>query len=147
MLYAPSSGVLPVEVIVWTKGEPLSTAFSFSVSRASETETPSFTSDAACLRLAAVMRLMAPIWSCLPHRPQLESSVIQRSTMAAVTEWPGWASAERPAAKIKAAAPHRPLSAIAYLLCLVMMAKECHLITQLSPRLWRSRCFPSSDLD
>src|SRR5579863_10339851 len=52
-----------------------------------ETETPSLTSAAACLRLAGVIRLTAPIWSSLPQRPQFESSVIHWSTMAAVTVW------------------------------------------------------------
>src|SRR5215468_3435138 len=79
--------------MVWTNGEPLSAACSVSVFRASETETPSLTSEAACLRLAGVIRFTAPIWSCLPQRPQLDSSVIQLSTIAAVTEWPDCASA------------------------------------------------------
>src|SRR5579863_8275381 len=60
-----------------------------------ETETPSLTSAAACLRLAGVIRLTAPIWSSLPHRPQFESWVIIWSTVAAVTVWLDCASAVR----------------------------------------------------
>src|SRR5437763_14070707 len=78
--------------MVWTKGESLSSALTVSVLRARDTGIPSFTSDAACLRLAGVIRLTAPIWSCLPQRPQLDSSVIQVSTWAAVTAWPACAS-------------------------------------------------------
>src|SRR5579862_9155461 len=80
--------------MVWPKGESLSSALAESVLCAMETETPSLTSAAACLRLAGVMRLTAPIWSSLPQRPQLESSVIHWSTMAAVTAWVDWAGVE-----------------------------------------------------
>src|SRR5579862_5083942 len=80
--------------MVWPKGESLSSALAESVLCAMETETPSLTSAAACLRLAGVMRLTAPIWSSFPQRPQLESSVIHWSTMAAVTVWVDCAGVE-----------------------------------------------------
>src|SRR5881397_1974937 len=55
-----------------------------SASSEHETLTPSRTSPAAALRLAAVIRLTVPAWSSFPHLPQLESSVIQRSTSSLV---------------------------------------------------------------
>src|SRR4051812_2513411 len=57
-------------------------ARSVLTSPASETLTPSFTRAAACLRLAGVIRLLAPTWSSLPQRPQFESSVFQPSYWA-----------------------------------------------------------------
>src|SRR4026208_509574 len=85
MAYWPINRLAPVLVISCTNGDPLSTAFSTSVSRASDTDTPSRTSAAACLRLAGVMRLSAPISSCVPQRPQLESSFIHPSMTVLVS--------------------------------------------------------------
>src|SRR5262249_55252254 len=45
----------------------------------------SLTSAAACFRFAGVIKLRAPSWSSLPHRPQFDSSFFQRSTSALVT--------------------------------------------------------------
>src|SRR5262245_48030592 len=52
---------------------------------ARETEMPSFTRAAACLRFADVIRLSVPISSSFPQRPQFESSVCHRSYSALVT--------------------------------------------------------------
>jgi tetratricopeptide (TPR) repeat protein len=57
MPWAGSAMLVPIEV---NGGLPLSTAFSFNVSWARETETPAFTRAAACFRLAGVIRLIAP---------------------------------------------------------------------------------------
>src|SRR5271166_1870824 len=54
------------------------------MSWASEMATPSLTIPAASLRLAGVIRLRVPSWSSFPHRPQLESSVINLSTSSFV---------------------------------------------------------------
>ena len=51
----------PIASIWRSYGCGLSTAFSVSTSRASETENPSFTSAAACRRFAGVIRFTAPI--------------------------------------------------------------------------------------
>src|SRR5271157_5832484 len=93
---APASGA-PAGGVPWTacpgapprgppppSGTPVEPSFGRSASRDAETDTPSFTSAAAALRLAGVMRFMVPAWSSLPHFPQLESSVIQRSTSSFV---------------------------------------------------------------
>src|SRR5438552_5737928 len=58
-------------------GQGLSISLDALASRASDTENPSFTSAAACLRLAGVTRLSVPNSSSLPQRPQLESLVCQ----------------------------------------------------------------------
>ena len=63
-------------------GQGTSTPFSVSAFDASDTATPSFTSAAACARFAGVTRLSVPSSSSLPQRPQLESSVCQRSYSA-----------------------------------------------------------------
>src|SRR5215510_14732577 len=65
-------------------GHGLSASFSALSFEAREIETPSFTSAAACLRLAGVMRLRVPSSSSFPHRPQLDNSVCQRSYSAFV---------------------------------------------------------------
>ena len=65
---------VPARSTTWKNGEPLSTAFSFSTSRARETDTPERTSAIAALRLAGGTRLSAPSWSSAPQRPQFESS-------------------------------------------------------------------------
>ena len=94
MLNCPSTGGL----ILSMNGEPLSTAFTESVSRDSETETPSVTSLAAALRLAGVMRLTVPNWSSLPQRPQFERSFIicSKSAFEICAGVGVWASAVRP---------------------------------------------------
>ena len=51
----------------------------------SETDIPSVASASAARRLSGVIRLTAPSWSSSPQRPQLESPVIQVSTVSAVT--------------------------------------------------------------
>src|SRR5262249_19326842 len=66
-------------------GHGLSTSFSALSLEAIEIEMPSFTSAAACLRLAGVMRLSVPSSSSFPHRPQLDNSVRHRSYSAFVT--------------------------------------------------------------
>src|SRR5262249_42643664 len=66
-------------------GHGLSTSFSALSFEAIEIEMPSFTSAAACLRLAGVMRLSVPSSSSFPHRPQLDNSVCHRSYSAFVT--------------------------------------------------------------
>src|SRR5262245_1762797 len=71
--------------IAHSTGQGTSTPFWVSAFEASETVTPSFTSAAACARLAGVTRLSVPSSSSLPQRPQLESSVCQRSYSAFVT--------------------------------------------------------------
>src|SRR5918993_1538040 len=45
---------------------------------------PSVTSATAALRTAGVIRLKVPIWSSLPHRPQLEMFFIICTTSARV---------------------------------------------------------------
>src|ERR1035438_3501526 len=65
-------------------GPPVEPSFGRSASSAMETLTPSRTSAAAALRFPGVIRLMVPAWSALPHLPQLESSVIHRSTSTLV---------------------------------------------------------------
>src|SRR5215510_6429929 len=70
---------------VTSYGLGLSTAFTVSASAASDTDTPSLTSAAACFRLAGVIRFGAPISSSLPQRPQLESSFFHFSYCSAVT--------------------------------------------------------------
>src|SRR4051812_7280375 len=67
----------------------LSTALIVSVSAANDTETPSLTRAAACLRFAGVIKFNAPISSFLPHRPQFDSSVFHRSYSSTVTTRPG----------------------------------------------------------
>src|SRR5439155_1223593 len=62
-------------------------AFSVSGSLASETETPSLTSAAACFRFAGVMRFIVPISSSLPQRPQFDKSFFHCSYWAVVTLW------------------------------------------------------------
>src|SRR5262245_14831324 len=71
---------------------------SVSRSRARETDTPSLTSAAACLRFAGVIRFAAPIWSSLPQRPQLDSSLDQRamSSLVALSGSCARADAARP---------------------------------------------------
>src|SRR5215831_10675769 len=66
-------------------GQGFSVFFSVLSSDDNETEIPSFTNAAACLRLAGVIRLSVPSSSSFPHRPQLESSFCQRSYSAFVT--------------------------------------------------------------
>src|SRR5215510_6963774 len=66
-------------------GHGLSISFSALSFEAIEIEMPSFTSAAACLRLAGVMRLSVPSSSSFPHRPQLDNSVCQRPYSAFVT--------------------------------------------------------------
>src|SRR5206468_1061387 len=61
--------------------------FSVSGSLASETETPSLTSAAACFRFAGVMRFIVPISSSLPQRPQFDRSFFHCSYWAVVTLW------------------------------------------------------------
>ena len=61
---------------------------SVSASRASETEMPSRTSAAACLRFSGVIRFSVPRSSSAPHRPQFVSSPFHRSTSACVTRCP-----------------------------------------------------------
>src|SRR5262245_18898727 len=65
-------------------GHGTSTPFWVSAFEASDTATPSLTSRAAWARLASVMRLSVPSSSSLPQRPQLVSSVCQRSYSALV---------------------------------------------------------------
>src|SRR5256885_13163520 len=74
--------------MVSSNGLGLSTAFTVSASAANDTDTPSLTSAAACLRFEGVIRFNAPISSSLPHRPQFDSSVFHRSYCASVTAWP-----------------------------------------------------------
>src|SRR5712691_4339148 len=69
-------------------GQGLSTSLVALASRASDTENPSLASASACLRLAGVIRFRVPSSSSLPQRPQLESSVCQRTYSACVTR--GW---------------------------------------------------------
>ena len=71
--------------IAHSTGQGTSTPFSVSAFDASDTVTPSFTSAAACARLAGVIRLSVPSSSSLPHRPQLDNSVCHRSYSALVT--------------------------------------------------------------
>jgi hypothetical protein len=71
--------------IVTSYGCGLSTACTVSASEASDTDTPSRTSAAACRRFSGVIRFNAPISSAAPQRPQFESSVFQRSYCSAVT--------------------------------------------------------------
>src|SRR5260370_17283533 len=78
----------PVRIISWPKGTGLSAAFSFSASRDREKEAPSFTRLAACLRFAAVIRLIAPRSSSFPQRPQLDNSVIHSPTLSRLTPSP-----------------------------------------------------------
>ena len=59
--------------------------FLFAYPAPGKSRLPSFTRAAACFRLAGVMRLIAPSWSSLPQRPQLEISVIHRSRSSSVT--------------------------------------------------------------
>src|SRR5262245_2782660 len=66
-------------------GHGTSTPFSVSAFEDSDTATPSLTSLAAWARLASVTRLSVPSSSSLPQRPQLVSSVCQRSYSALVT--------------------------------------------------------------
>src|SRR4029079_2955853 len=76
---------VPIVSIVSSYGLGLSTALTVSTSAAKDTDTPSFTRPAACLRLDGVMRFRAPIWSSLPQRPQFDRSVSHRSYAASVT--------------------------------------------------------------
>ena len=75
----------PMPCMTTSYGVGLSTACTVSASAESDTDTPSFTSAAACLRFAGVIRLSAPISSSLPQRPQFERSFFQRAYSASVT--------------------------------------------------------------
>src|SRR5208283_521603 len=77
---APPRGPPPMP----PSGTPVEPSFGKSASSDADTEIPSFTSAAAALRFAGVIRLIVPAWSSWPHFPQLESSVIQRSTSSFV---------------------------------------------------------------
>src|SRR5215468_723183 len=89
-----------------SNGDGLSAAFSISSLRAREYETPSFTKAAACLRFVAVIRLMVPNWSSLPHRPQLDSSFIHWSTIAFDTVACVWARTGRAIENVLNRAPN-----------------------------------------
>jgi hypothetical protein len=65
----------------------LSIALSVSASPASDTEKPSLTRAAACLRLAGVIKFIVPISSSLPQRPQLLRSFFHCSNCSALTLW------------------------------------------------------------
>ena len=52
------------------------------IGRAQLTVSPSCTRDAACVRLAGVIRFRHPFWSSSPQRPQLLNEVIHSSTWA-----------------------------------------------------------------
>src|ERR1700682_6026701 len=54
------------------------------MSCAIETASPSFTSAAACFRLAGVMKFAAPSSSSLPQRPQFDSSFVARMKSSSV---------------------------------------------------------------
>src|SRR4030095_14671439 len=71
--------------IAHSTGQGTSTPFCVSAFDASDTATPSFTRAAACARFAGVTRLSVPSSSSLPQRPQLDSSVCQRSYSDFVT--------------------------------------------------------------
>src|SRR5271157_2216067 len=87
-------------------GPAVEPSFGRSASSAIETLTPSRTSAAAALRVAGVIRLTVPAWSSAPHFPQLESSVIHRSTSSLVRSrgyFPPWETACRATAAQPAA--------------------------------------------
>src|SRR6185436_11994440 len=70
-------------------GHGTSISFFVAAFEARDTDTPSLTSAAACLRFAGVIRLRAPISSSFPQRPQFDRSVCQRSNSACVTSGRG----------------------------------------------------------
>src|SRR5688500_6264750 len=80
---ANGSGGCAVATIARPSGLPLSALLTESVSRDSDTLTPSLTVAIAAFRVASVIRLTVPRWSSLPQRFQVDSSVIQRSIVAA----------------------------------------------------------------
>src|SRR6266705_6451301 len=77
----------PSASISCSYGCGLSIAFSVSASLASDTEKPSLTKEAACFRLAGVMKFNVPISSSLPQRPQLLRSFFHCSNCSLVTLW------------------------------------------------------------
>src|SRR6202158_752105 len=80
--------------IAQSTGVGMSAFFSVTVISERDTANPSFTSAAACLRFAGVMRLRVPISSFGPQRPQFESSVTQRAYCSFVTR--GWDASREP---------------------------------------------------
>src|SRR5438128_2637004 len=61
----------------------VSAAMSVPIGRAHVTGTPSWTSRAACTRLAGVIRFSVPSWSSAPQRPQLlRLSIILRTSLS-----------------------------------------------------------------
>src|SRR5271157_1801123 len=97
---APPRGPPPMP----PSGTPVEPSFGKSASRDADTHIPSFTSAAAALRFAGVIRLIVPAWSSRPHFPQLESSVIQRSTSSFVRLRGYCSAAVRPLASAAPAA-------------------------------------------